>query len=387
MRAHRRTGRGPRSVATALIVAATVLLPGAAALAADPDPIVGAWQATLDSAGDTVPAELLFTTDGTIVVTSPAGLDGAALGSWTRQGQDVLATIMAYAPGSDGVMVMDMTVTIASDGSLAATGTATLTAADGTPDTRTITGTATRITVHGPDTPPHPEARIATAAGAGPDAIAPTLAAFTAGFGQDNGGDPGSFGQGFRSITWDKVPADQSAPHTYAPDFFNGPAAPRARGLVFGGSADALMVSAGKGGDAGTLRFGGINASYLDSFQVFSADKLFSPVGTNVLQLSFFQPGTATPAVVKGFGAVFVDVDDAEATTIELFDAGGASLGVYPVQPANDGLSFLGLAFDDALIATARITLGTSPLGPTDGPAADVVVLDDLVYAEPQLIP
>lgn len=383
MRARRRTGHSIMRVAATLATAAVLLLPGGAALAADRDPIVGAWQATLDADGDKVPAGLLFTSDGSVLVTSPDGLDGAAVGSWRHTGTQYAATIMVHLPDSDGVVVMEVVAAIVVDGTLSGTGSATLTPDGGEPETRSFALTAIPITVEGPATP---EASIASAAGGGPDAIAAAIAAFKDGFGADNLGEPGSFGQGFRSITWDKVPAEQSAPETYAPDFFNGPDSPRARGVVFAGSAGGLMVSAGKPAPDASLRFGSINRSYAETFQAFSEQKLFAPLGTNVLELSFFQPGTATPAVVRGFGAVFADVDLGGATTVELLGTDGGTLGTFPVEAADGGLSFLGVTFDDAIVAGVRITLGTSPLGPTDGPTTDVVVLDDLVYAEPQRV-
>ena len=52
-----------------------------------------------------------------------------------------------------------------------------------------------------------------------------------------------------------------------------------------------------------------LNPSYVDSFVTFSEEKLFSPVGSNIADLNFFVPGTTIPAVVRGFGAVYVDID------------------------------------------------------------------------------
>jgi len=52
-------------------------------------------------------------------------------------------------------------------------------------------------------------------------------------------------------------------------------------------------------------------------------------------------------------------------------------------------LSFLGLVADAGeQIARVRITTSTAALGPTDNPAqgVDMVVIDDLIYGEPQVI-
>lgn len=387
----RRAGRSLSRIHPAMAIAALALavMPATPSLAASPapDPIVGAWQATLDANGDTVPASIVFTSDGTVLVTSPEGLDGAAAGAWVRVGDVYHITVIAHAQGTDGAMVLQQAGRIGEDGTLSAEGSATLTPDGGTPDTRAFSATATRIVVDLPAGADGPAAEVSRASGAGPDAIASAVAAFTAPFGKDNAGAPGPFTDGYRRVTWDKVPADQSAPDTYAPDFFNGTADPRARGILFGGTAGDLMVSAGKDAGKGALRFGTVNSSYPSTFQANSLEKLFSPLGTNELSVSFFQPGTTTPAATAGFSAVFADVDAPGATTIEAFRTDGTSLGVFPADAADGGLSFLGVRYEEPIIASVRITLGTSPLGPTDSADVDVVVLDDLHYAEPQPLP
>src|SRR5439155_18322998 len=76
--------------------------------------------------------------------------------------------------------------------------------------------------------------------------------------------------------------------------------------------------------------------------QTFRPQRLFTALGSNVVDVHFFVPGSSRPAVVSGFGAVFTDVDQAGSTTLEFFDARGKSLGVYvvPASPSG-GLSFL----------------------------------------------
>jgi hypothetical protein len=130
---------------------------------------------------------------------------------------------------------------------------------------------------------------------------------------------------------------------------------------------------------------------------VFSPNRLFTPVGSNITDRLFFIPGTggATPATVAGFGAVFTDVDLADTTTIEFFDQLGGLLFERSVEPgtvADKSLSFLGVVFDAGEeIFRVRITTGTDPLasGTNDNPGAgvDLVVMDDFLYSEPQAIP
>jgi hypothetical protein len=205
--------------------------------------------------------------------------------------------------------------------------------------------------------------------------------------GANNGGDPGGKPSGRREINWDGVPDDQSAPNLYAPDFFNAATAPRARGIVFSTPGTGLQVSAASKNPTGTLpRFGNINPTYVDIFKTFSPEKLFSPLGSNIVDMSFFVPGTQTPALVRGFGAVYTDVDT-DHTAYEYFDQNGQSLGRFKVPPQNEGLSFLGVIFATPVVAHVRVEYGTVALGPNDDATHDVAVMDDFIYGEPQASP
>jgi hypothetical protein len=205
--------------------------------------------------------------------------------------------------------------------------------------------------------------------------------------GANNGGDPGAKPSGRREINWDAVPDDQSAPNLYAPDFFNAAAAPRARGIVFSTPGTGLQVSAASKNPTNTLpRFGNINPTYVDIFKTFSPEKLFSPLGSNIVDLTFFVPGTQTPALVRGFGAVYTDVDTSH-TSYEYFDQNGQSLGSFTVPIQNEGLSFLGVVFASPVVAHVRVAYGTVALGPNDDATHDVAVMDDFIYGEPQASP
>ena len=217
--------------------------------------------------------------------------------------------------------------------------------------------------------------------------ITATVEQYRALLGENNGGDPGTRGpDGYREINWDTLPDDQSAPNLYAPDFFNAPDAPRARGIVLNTPGDGLMVSADSDNPYGALpRFGNINPNYPDIFKTFSAERLFSPVGSNLVVLTFFVPGTNIPAAVRGFGAVYTDVDTAH-TAFEYFDVNGKSLGTFETPIADGGLSFLGVIFEKAIVFRVEVRYGTSPLGPEDGVETDVAVMDNFIYGEPQAV-
>jgi hypothetical protein len=206
--------------------------------------------------------------------------------------------------------------------------------------------------------------------------------------GANNGGEPGTKGpDGYREINWDSLPDELAAPNLYVFDFFNAPAAPRARGIVLNTPGTGLMVSADSDNPTGTLpRFGNINPHYVNIFKTFSEERLFSPIGSNLVVMTFFVPGTNTPATIRGFGAVYTDVDTAH-TAFEYFDINGNSLGKFEAPIADNGLSFLGVVFDKAVVARVEVKYGTVALGPDDGAGgADVAVMDNFIFGEPQAV-
>jgi hypothetical protein len=207
--------------------------------------------------------------------------------------------------------------------------------------------------------------------------------------GTNNGGDPGSAGtDGYREINWDTVPDEIADPNFLPSDFFNAPDAPRARGIFLATPGHGLMISADGDNPTGTPpRFGSANAQYPDIFKTFSEERLFSPIGSHIVNITFFVPGTDTPAAVRGFGAVYTDVDT-DHTAFEYFDKDGNSLGAFQTPLSGDGLSFLGVVFDQAIVFRIEVRYGTGALGPDDGEGGvDVAVMDNFIYGEPQALP
>jgi hypothetical protein len=205
--------------------------------------------------------------------------------------------------------------------------------------------------------------------------------------GPDNGGAPGAQPTGRREINWDGVPDEFAEPNGYPPDFFNAPEAPRARGVVLSTPGDRLGVSADSDNpDGAAVRFGDINPSYVDTFAAFSEQRLFSPVGSNVANIRFFVPGTDTKAAVRGFGAVYTDVDKAGSADFTFYDVDGKVLGKFAVPRSQDGLSFLGVAFPEPIVGRVKIVYGSSKLGPDDSARYDVAVMDDFILGEPQAV-
>ena len=145
------------------------------------------------------------------------------------------------------------------------------------------------------------------------------------------------------------------------------------------------------------------NPTYGKIFKTFSPSRLFTPVGSNITEAVFFIPGTngTVPAKVRGFGAVFTDVDQPDgdgpagrrgnrgaSTLIEYFDQNGRLLfsSFVPASPGDGSLSFFGIVFDDARIASVRIQAGNVAPGPNDDRRHDIVMMDDFIYGEPQLL-
>jgi hypothetical protein len=211
--------------------------------------------------------------------------------------------------------------------------------------------------------------------------IAGNVASFRDLLGASNGATPGEQASGRREINWDGAganPFDNS--DNFPAAFFN-------TNVTVG----AVFTTDGSGFRNDSTKFLDINPTYADEFRFFSANKIFAPVGSNLLDVLFQVAGQPTPAVSSGFGVVFSDVDVADATTVELFASDGSSLGkiAAPVRSDAQGLSFVGVTFDSPVIARVRLTLGTGALGTgvndiTAGGTKDLVVVDNLIYGEPK---
>jgi hypothetical protein len=199
--------------------------------------------------------------------------------------------------------------------------------------------------------------------------------------GPSNGGTPDEQPAGRREISWDGAGANPfNNRNDFPAGFFNTNV-----------KSGAVFTTPGTGFRNDSLKFGEVNPGYAAQFDAFSPTKIFSPVGSNVMDVLFQVAGRPTPAQVTGFGAVFSDVDIDGATTIEYFDVNGRRLAIVAAPRRSDaaGSSFVGAKFETAVVARVRITLGTGILsaGAADvsaGGTADVVVADNFIYGEPK---
>jgi hypothetical protein len=240
------------------------------------------------------------------------------------------------------------------------------------------------------------------AAGPNVASIQSSVDAFRAALGnQNNGNNPGPLTTGHREINWDGaggVDTTTTPPATPFNVFLN------TRGSQFTTPGIGLSQAPPSGGAQGGLAVLFNNPSYGTIFTPFSNFRLFTPVGSNITDALFFVPGSAgtIPATVSGFGAVFTDVDQPDgsgpggkhgnrkaSTLVKFFDADGQLLfsSFVPASPGDGGLSFLGIKFSDARIASVRITTGDVAPGPDDDSKNDIVMMDDFIYGEPQALP
>lgn len=207
---------------------------------------------------------------------------------------------------------------------------------------------------------------------------------------------------GRREINWDGVKLDgtDASPTTQVVDpnktviidvdRFKG------QGTLF---ADPYAVS----GDG----FTSVNPASAGQFPAFSPNNTFVMQDPNSGQFddrfigeSFVLAGSNSAAGTRGFGAIFLDVEDAASSSIEYFGRDGngnqVSLGTYAVPVGSDGEpQFLAVLFDRPIVTDVNLTVGTNALFSFDGTefksfgaenlaaGIDLANTDDFVFAEP----
>jgi hypothetical protein len=214
--------------------------------------------------------------------------------------------------------------------------------------------------------------------------VDPKVAPFAESLGSpDNLSAAGFHAKGRRQINWDGVPPQFSDNNHFPEDFFN---VNSPRGAVY-------EAEGGTGLRVSSNHFSDLNPTYQNDLIPFSEPKLFAPVGTRTFELKFRIPGTNTPALVQGFGAIVVDVDKATLSRLKAFDRRGRIIAniAVPVRKNPDEYSLVGVKFTSPVIAEIQLTLGDTPprRGVNDvssGGTKDVVALDDFIYSEPQRI-
>ncbi|MBX2925384.1 MAG: hypothetical protein KF746_24515 [Chitinophagaceae bacterium] len=187
---------------------------------------------------------------------------------------------------------------------------------------------------------------------------------------------------GRREINWDGVPEnllDKALPG----DFFNqtgsNAVAANQRGLLY--DSGTFMIS--------NNGFESINSKAASAFSSFSGDKAFANIAAREWGITFQKAGTTNAASVNAFGAVFIDVDKKNSTSLEFFN-NDKSIGRYFVPPHNDNsnFSFLGVRFNNGERITRIVVahdgfLAEGSKDISDGGTQDLIILDDFIYSEP----
>jgi len=209
--------------------------------------------------------------------------------------------------------------------------------------------------------------------------IQPTLDAFRLAIGGNNNlGNPGPLTSGRREINWD----GGGAPPTASGTPFNG----------FQNNRGASFTTPGTGFlQAQPADLG--DPTYATTFAAFSPVRVFTPVASNITDVTFFIPGTngLSPAAVSAFGSIFSDVDQSTSTRLDFFGLNNellTSLFAPLGTTSSQSFSFAGVLFNAGeQVFRVRITTGTTPLGSPEAPGSDLVVMDDFIFAEPHAVP
>ena len=129
--------------------------------------------------------------------------------------------------------------------------------------------------------------------------------------------------------------------------------------------------------------FASVNPGSAGQFPAFSPKNTFVMQDPNAGQFddpfigeSFVLPGSTTAAGTRGFGAIFLDVEDAGSSSIEYFgrDANGnqISLGTFVVPIGADGEpQFLAVLFDRPVVTDVNLTVGTNACSTSTEPGSN----------------
>lgn len=219
------------------------------------------------------------------------------------------------------------------------------------------------------------------------------IASYRAGLGgEDNGNTAGPLRYGHRSINWD-APA---VPFYMPGDFFKTVVT---RGAEFRTAGETFAVSNPSSTDPSGIkdnRFSSFNYRFPFRFTTFSAPRLFTSVKSNVFKAFFSIPAKNHKAAVSGFGAIFTNVRVPRRTAISYYDKNDCLIATVYAKPEPRGLSFVGIIVTEknykpvkSAIASVKVSLGTAVISKKFSwwpHWRNFVVVDDLIYGEPQVL-
>jgi hypothetical protein len=212
-----------------------------------------------------------------------------------------------------------------------------------------------------------------------PSTSFPNITAFEAASGANNGTTPGEQGSGFRHFSPVGVAVDGSDPGSTAIPGGHTAAVSSSRLQPWGLELGPAVAVANDG-------FKSVN-----SHAGFSPPNLWAPFNSNTTEFQIVAPApqasAPVPAVSRGLGIVFVNVENS-GTTVSYY-SGNALLD--QVMAPQGATSFVGVLFADPVVTRVVITLGTADIFGFDGTSVtpggtDPTTLaagDDIVVAEP----
>lgn len=221
------------------------------------------------------------------------------------------------------------------------------------------------------------------ASGGSPTSILTEVDRFRRDLGDLNPNEARSFPGGRREINWDGVGGTQGNDNLPG-DFFHKTSP---RGLIMATPGRRMKVSGDQGSPSFLMRDITRDEWGLAEFGPFSGEKFFATIGSTITDVEFRIPGTDEVACVRGFGAIFMDIDRGGQSSLEFLLSDGTTRVFRPHLPPakSKGLSFIAARFQDVCIANVRITSGDHPVDTPDIPVPfpDGVGLDDFIYGEP----
>jgi hypothetical protein len=197
--------------------------------------------------------------------------------------------------------------------------------------------------------------------------------------GANNGTTPGEQGSGFRHFAPGVIAVDGSDPGSTAIRGGHTAAVSPSRLQPWGLALGPAVAVANDGFKS------------MNSHAGFSPPNLWAPFNSNTTQFQIVAPAAQAsapaPAVSRGLGIVFVNVENG-GTTISYY-SGNSLLG--EVTAPQGATSFAGILFADPVVTRVVITLGTADIFGFDGTnvtpgSTDPTTLaagDDIVVAEP----
>lgn len=202
------------------------------------------------------------------------------------------------------------------------------------------------------------------------------LAEFEAALGgADNGTAAGEQGSGFRHWTPAGIAVDGSDPGSTAIPGGHTAALSPTRLQPWGLELGPAVAVANDG-------FKSVNAH-----AGFTPPDLWAPFNSNATSVQVVAPGSPAPAVTRGLGVEFVNVENS-GTTIQYY-SGDAMVG--QVTAPQGATSFAGMLFADPVVTRVVVTLGTAEIFGFDGStvspggtsSSTLAAGDDVVLAEP----